>query len=65
MFEKITKKKLALMFIAGIVIPISFQMAGLPLVIVTPISLIISCMIDTVILYKVGKWIWTRTKIHN
>ena len=65
MFEKITKKKLAVMFGAGIAIPISLQILGLPLIIVTPISLIISCMVDTVILYKVGKWIWTRTKIHN
>lgn len=65
MFEKITKKKLALMFLAGIIIPVSLQLVGLPLIIVTPISLIISCMVDTVILYKVGKWIWNRTKIHN
>lgn len=65
MFEKITKKKLALMFLAGIVIPMSLTMIGLPLVIVTPVSLIISCMVDTVILYKVSKWIWNRTKIHN
>lgn len=65
MFEKITKKKLALMFLAGIVTPLALTFIGLPLWIVTPISLVISCMIDGVILYKIGKWIWKKPVIHN
>lgn len=65
MFEKITKKKLALMFMAGIALPLGLTAIGLPLWIVTPVSLVVSCMIDGVILYKIGKWIWKKPLIHN
>lgn len=69
MFEKITKKKIALMFLGGAVLPLGLTILGIPLWIVTPISLIVSCMVDTVILYKVSKWIWKKTGrkgiIHN
>lgn len=65
MFEKITKKKLALMFLAGIALPLGLTAIGLPLWVVTPVSLVISCVIDGVILYKIGKWIWKKPVIHN
>lgn len=63
-----TKKKIALMCLAGIAMPLVLTFIGLPLWIVTPVSLAFSCAVDGVILYKLARWIMNRRSssvIHN